>query len=91
MFGGFLVATNQVGIIPRVFYQSAIRSISIYDIICSLIKAGVFGVIVATAGCVHGLETKRGAQGVGTATISAVVSGMIAIFVSNYFLSALMW
>jgi len=91
MFGGFVVAVNQVGIIPMVFYQSSIRSISFYDICCSLIKAAVFGIIVAISGCVQGLKTERGAQGVGTATISAVVSSMIGIFICNYFLSALMW
>lgn len=91
MFGGYVVAVNQVGIIPRVFYQSSIRSIRFYDISCSLIKAAVFGIIVAVCGCVYGLKTDRGAQGVGTATIAAVVSSMIGIFISNYFLSALMW
>ncbi|HKM16835.1 MAG: ABC transporter permease [Firmicutes bacterium] len=91
MTGGYVVATNQVGIIPMVFYQSSIRAINIYDILCSLVKAAVFGIIVAIAGCYHGLNTTKGAQGVGTATIAAVVSSMIGIFISNYFLSALMW
>ncbi len=74
-----------------VFYQSSIRAIRFYDIFCSLVKAAVFGMIVAVAGCYHGLNTNKGAQGVGTATIAAVVSSMIGIFISNYFLSALMW
>ena len=91
MLGGYVVAVNQVGIVPLVYYQSSIQSISLYDISCSLIKAAVFGIIVAIAGCYHGLTTTKGAQGVGTATIAAVVSSMIGIFISNYFLSALMW
>ena len=91
MYGGFVVAVSQVGIIPRVYYLSAIRSVSIYDLFCSLGKAAVFGVIIVVAGCIQGLNTNKGAQGVGSATISSVVSSIIAIFVSNYFLSALMW
>ena len=91
MTGGYVVATSQVGIIPMVFYQSSIRAIRFYDIFCSLVKAAVFGMIVAVAGCYHGLNTNKGAQGVGKATIAAVVSSMIGIFISNYFLSALMW
>lgn len=91
MYGGFVVAVNQVGVIPQVFYDSVINSLRFYDLCCSLLKAAVFGIVIATAGCIYGLHTDKGAQGVGTATISAVVSSMIIIFILNYFLSSLMW
>ncbi len=91
MYGGYLVAVNQVGVIPKVFYESSINSVSPYDLCCSLLKAAVFGIIIVVAGCVSGLKTHRGAQGVGDSTIAAVVNGMIGIFMINYFLSALMW
>lgn len=91
MYGGYVVAVHQVGVIPQVFYESAINFISIYDLLCSLLKGAIFGVIVVVAGCVHGLGTEKGAQGVGDSTIAAVVSGMIFIFIVNYVLSAIMW
>ncbi len=91
MYGGFLIAVNQIGIIPRVFYESAVNFLSPYDLFCSLIKAVIFGIIIVMAGCVNGLKTGKGAAGVGSSTIMAVVNGMISIFIVNYFLSALMW
>lgn len=91
MYGGYLVAVNQVGVIPQVFYESAINFISIYDLFCSLLKGAIYGMIVVVSGCIHGLGTEKGAQGVGDSTIASVVSGMVLIFIANYLLSAIMW
>lgn len=91
MFGGYLVAVYQIGIVPQVFFESSINFLRLYDLFCSLFKAAVFGVLIAFASCAEGLNTEKGAQGVGDSAIAAVVSGMIGIFVVNYFLSFLLF
>lgn len=88
LLGGYLVAVYQVGVIPQVFFESAVAYIGLYDLFVSLFKAFVFGVIIVMASCYQGLNTEKGAQGVGDATISSVVNGMIAIFIANYLLTS---
>jgi len=52
-----------------------------------LVKGAVFGFIVALMGCYHGMNSARGAQGVGAATKSAVVSASVLILAANYVLT----
>jgi phospholipid/cholesterol/gamma-HCH transport system permease protein len=59
------------------------------DVVSGLVKAGVFGFVVALMGCYHGFHSKGGAQGVGTATTNAVVSASILILISNYIVTEL--
>ncbi|MBN1586519.1 MAG: MlaE family lipid ABC transporter permease subunit [Candidatus Omnitrophica bacterium] len=57
------------------------------DLWGGLIKALVFAVLVASAGCLRGLETRLGASAVGVSTTRAVVSGIILIAVADGVLS----
>jgi len=61
------------------------------DVVSGLIKASVFGFIIALMGCYHGFNSKGGAQGVGAATTHAVVSASILILLSNYVLTSLLF
>ena len=58
-----------------------------WDIGSGLGKGAVFGFIVALMGCYHGMNSARGAQGVGAATKSAVVSASVLILAANYVLT----
>ena len=57
------------------------------DVVSGLVKAAVFGFIVALMGCYNGYHSRGGAQGVGAATTNAVVSASILILVFNYMLT----
>jgi phospholipid/cholesterol/gamma-HCH transport system permease protein len=57
------------------------------DVVSGLIKAAVFGFIVALMGCYQGYHSQGGAEGVGQATTRAVVSASILILLSDYFLT----
>ncbi len=59
------------------------------DVISGLVKAAVFGFIIALMGCYHGYRSRGGAQGVGTATTNAVVSASILILTANYVVTEL--
>lgn len=52
-----------------------------------MVKAAVFGFILALMGCYQGYNSQRGAQGVGRATTNAVVSASVLIFAANYILT----
>jgi phospholipid/cholesterol/gamma-HCH transport system permease protein len=55
----------------------------------SLAKACVFGFIVSLMGCYYGYNSRGGAEGVGSATTSAVVSASILILSFDYVLTEL--
>ena len=91
MFGGLLVANAVYGISQPVFIDSVYSFLQIWDLCTALIKALIFGALVAVIGCNWGLTTTGGAKGVGESTTTAVVTALIAIFISNFFLSWLMF
>ena len=91
MTGGLLIATNMYGISQTVFVNSAQNFLSSWDLVSAIIKAFVFGVLIAIIGSSWGLTTSGGAKGVGQSTTTAVVTSLLAIFISNFFLSWLMF
>ncbi len=91
MTGGLLIVTSLYGISQTVFLNSAQNFLTTWDLVTSLIKAFVFGVLIAVIGSSWGLTTTGGAKGVGQSTTTAVVTALLAIFISNFFLSWLMF
>ncbi len=91
MAGGLLIARNLYGISPNVFLDSARNFLQVWDLCSALIKAFFFGALIAVIGCSWGLTTTGGAKGVGQSTTTAVVTALLAIFISNFFLSWLMF
>lgn len=91
MIGGLFVATTFFGMPGRVFLDSARNFLDAWDLCSAPIKAVCFGALIAIIGCSWGLTTTGGAKGVGQSTTTAVVTSLIAIFVSNFFLSWLMF
>jgi phospholipid/cholesterol/gamma-HCH transport system permease protein len=61
------------------------------DIYAGLIKASVFGAIIALMGCYHGLTSKGGAHGVGEATMKAVISAMVLILIFDYIIASILF
>jgi phospholipid/cholesterol/gamma-HCH transport system permease protein len=89
VFGGFIVSTYKLGFNPAIYLKNTFDYLERIDVISGLVKAAVFGFIVALMGCYHGYHSKGGAQGVGAATTQAVVSASILILCSNYVLTEL--
>jgi phospholipid/cholesterol/gamma-HCH transport system permease protein len=87
MVGGWLVATSIYGLSSKEFIESCQKALSDWDLISASIKGLVFGALIAIIGCNWGLTTTGGAKGVGESTTAAVVTSLLAIFVSNFFLS----
>jgi phospholipid/cholesterol/gamma-HCH transport system permease protein len=91
MFGGLLVSSSLYGISHVMFLDSVQTFTQIWDLCSALIKSVIFGALIAVIGCNWGLTTTGGAKGVGQSTTTAVVTALLAIFVSNFFLSWLMF
>jgi len=87
--GGWLVAVRILDFNSTIYIRNTMNFIQVWDVGSGLIKAAVFGFIVALMGCYHGYHAKGGARGVGRATTHAVVSSAILIFASDYFLTTL--
>ena len=89
--GGYLVATLYAGISSFSFLHSIKIFAVVNDVTGGLVKSMVFGAIIATIGCYKGLTSAQGAEGVGKATTGSVVTSIILIFISNYFLSLMLY
>ncbi|MFQ5533860.1 MAG: MlaE family ABC transporter permease [Sphingomonadales bacterium] len=89
VLGGFIVGTEKLGFSSGTYLKNTFDFLEVVDVVSGLVKASVFGFLIALMGCFHGYNSKGGAQGVGTATRNAVVSASILILVANYFVTEL--
>ena len=88
IFGGFLIGTGNMNINPDLYIQISFKYLEIKDINTGLLKALVFGIIIALVSCYEGLTTKGGAEGVGRATTRSVVISFILIIAFDCLLTA---
>jgi phospholipid/cholesterol/gamma-HCH transport system permease protein len=91
LVGGYLVATSLYGISPVIFVDSIQSFLKLWDLFSAPIKGLCFGALIAVIGCNWGLTTSGGAKDVGQSTTTAVVTSLLAIFISNFFLSWVMF
>jgi phospholipid/cholesterol/gamma-HCH transport system permease protein len=88
VFGGYVVATKSLNFNPSAYMRNTANFVTQDDVVSGLVKAAVFGFIIALMGCYSGFNSKGGAQGVGAATTNAVVSASILILAANYILTS---
>ncbi len=87
IMGGYLVGVTRLGFNATAYMENTLDFLETFDVVSGLVKAAVFGFIVALMGCYNGMNSGRGAQGVGRATTNAVVSASILILAANYVLT----
>lgn len=85
--GGWLVGVNRLGFNASTYLHNTVDFLEVWDVASGLWKGAAFGFIVAIMGCYHGMNSGRGAQGVGAATKSAVVGASVLILAANYLLT----
>jgi phospholipid/cholesterol/gamma-HCH transport system permease protein len=87
IMGGWLVGVTRLGFNSSTYIYNTAQFLEPWDVGSGLVKGAVFGFIVALMGCHHGMNSGRGAQGVGRATKAAVVAASVMILAANYVLT----
>ncbi|MGK7755433.1 MULTISPECIES: MlaE family ABC transporter permease [unclassified Roseovarius] len=87
ILGGYTVGVQNLGFNAATYIQNTVDFLEPLDIISSLVKGAVFGVIAAVMGCYYGMNSGRGAQGVGRATKGSVQAAAILILAANFLLT----
>jgi phospholipid/cholesterol/gamma-HCH transport system permease protein len=85
--GTYIIGVLMFRVDTQVFMQQLKWLVDMGDVAKGLVKAGVFGFIIATVACYKGYHARGGAKGVGEATTAAVVASLLAILISDFFIS----
>lgn len=83
IFGGAVVSAMMLDISFFEYYQQLQSAVDLKHFVIGIIKSGVFGVLVATAGCFRGIQCGRSASAVGFAATNAVVTSIVLIVVAD--------
>ena len=84
---GFFYNVVLMSVNGVVYLRNTLLYLELWDVGSGLIKASIFGMVIAITGCWQGLKTEGGAEGVGRATTRTVVIASISILILNFFLS----
>ncbi len=88
--GGFVIASLKLGIPSTVYWADTFDYLRMGDFFHGLIKSGFFAMLIAIISIHKGFECSGGAEGVGKSTTSAVVTVLVLLLISDYFLSSLL-
>ncbi|MFC3712649.1 MlaE family ABC transporter permease [Sphingoaurantiacus capsulatus] len=91
VYGGFLIGTERLGFNSANYLSITSQYLETGDVVSSMVKAGVFGFIIALMGCYNGFHSSGGAAGVGRATTNAVVSAFILILLANLIITVVVF
>jgi phospholipid/cholesterol/gamma-HCH transport system permease protein len=81
--GGMLVGVFMLDLTPSAYLSETVRFLELKDIVWSFVKSGVFAGLIAWIGCLRGFQVRGGADAVGQATTSAVVSSLFLIILAD--------
>lgn len=90
ILGGYLVSNIMLDVSSPTFFNGVKMLFSSYDVLVNQVKAVIFGGVVALSGVYFGYRTSGGAEGVGKATINAVVTALVLILVFDYLIATVM-
>jgi phospholipid/cholesterol/gamma-HCH transport system permease protein len=91
IMGGYTVALLFLNVSSHTFLNGLKMFFHFRDVATGLLKALVFGGIIATMGCYQGFQTIGGAKGVGRSTTRAVVLSSVLILIADYIIASLMF
>jgi phospholipid/cholesterol/gamma-HCH transport system permease protein len=91
IFGGFLIGTMKLGILPSLYWKMTTIPLLFKDLASGLLKSVIFAVIISIVSCFEGFRTEGGAEGVGRATTTAVVTSFMLIIAADCICTALFY
>jgi phospholipid/cholesterol/gamma-HCH transport system permease protein len=83
VLGGLVVGVGMLDINVHEYINMTRESVSLTNLWVGLFHSAVFGVLIALAGCLRGMQCGRSASAVGAATTSAVVTSIVSIIVAT--------
>jgi len=83
ILGGAVVGVGMMDLGVIEYFKQTQAALGMNDFAVGLFKGAVFGVLVAIAGCMRGMQSGRSSAAVGIAATSAVVTGIVFIIVSD--------
>jgi|SRR5215472_6029813 phospholipid/cholesterol/gamma-HCH transport system permease protein len=87
LIGGNIIASTLLSITASQYWTSAWQALEYNDLVQGLVKPFAFAIIISLVGCLYGIRTTGGTQGVGKATTQAVVSASVWIFVTTFMIT----
>ena len=91
VFGGYLASVVTLDVSSGVFIEGLQMFYKHSDLLGGLIKSVVFGGIISLSGIYFGFNTSGGAEGVGRATMTAVVGSCLSVLVADYLLAIILF
>lgn len=91
VFFGGVMTVGFLDVPHSMYIQNTLDQLVIYDFLTGLIKASVFGLILASIACYNGLQVTGGAAGVGRATTSTVVQTIVAVIIADLAFTAIFY
>lgn len=89
--GGAVIGATQLQVSFQAYFDNAQLYAENKDLYVGLLKAFVFGIVIATTACHQGFATNEGAVGVGQATRRTVIISFLVILVLGYMLTRLFY
>ena len=83
ILGGLIIGVTTLDLTFKTYISQSIKTIQVFDVVTSLIKAAVFAGLISAIGCQRGFQVRAGAQDVGKFTTSAVVAAIFLIVVAD--------
>lgn len=83
IFGGMIIGITSLDLTVKTYITQSIKTIQVFDVVTSLIKAAVFAGLISAIGCQRGFQVRSGAQDVGKFTTSAVVAAIFLIVLTD--------
>ena len=91
VWSGQITSTALYNIPPAVFWGSVRNWVDPHDLMSMLLKALVFGMLIAIVSCGWGLTTKGGAKEVGSSTTGAVVMILVLVAIMDVVLTQVLF
>lgn len=85
ILGGGIIGMTQLQLTWAIYYASVLQGLTLKAIYTGLVKATIFGIVIAGVGCSQGLRASGGAVGVGKATRSSVIISYLLILILGYY------
>ena len=83
ILGGAVVGSGVLHVSSVLYWQETLHALTFTDLAVGVSKATVYGLLVAVSGCLRGMQARGGAEAVGAAATSAVVTAIVAIVVAD--------